>query len=172
MTDTLALPRLLVEEEKQDLVAVLQKYNWTRCVNLTHRFKTDAGETFLELQNFIRRLNGITQTRTNYWFTITENRNMLSQSSGSEDEYIVPVHIHGVLDEVGDLTSEQISACWRTTPKAWMNPHTGKSEVRPFQLGFTLITEFNLDPHWHFYMANQTRKGWVFTNIPELKEGG
>jgi hypothetical protein len=171
MTNTLTLPRLLTEEEKQGLVRTLKNLKWNKCVTLTHRFETEAPETLLELHNFIRRLNGMTQKKTNYWFTITENRSLIKKSDNWRDELSVPVHIHGVLDEVGDLTAEQIASCWRTTPKEWINPSTGKAEVRPFSLGMTLITDFNLDPEWHFYMANQTRKGWTFTNIAEFREG-
>ena len=170
MNTAIALPRLLTEGEKQDLVGTLSNYSWKKCITLTHRFETDAAEAFLELRNFIRRLDGTKGGRTKYWFTITENRSLIKKSDAWRDEYAVPVHIHGILDEVGALTSEQIGDCWRTTPKEWINPSHGRSEIRPFRLGNALVTDFNMGYEWHFYMANQTRKGWTFTNLPELTE--
>jgi hypothetical protein len=173
MTNTINLPPHLRDSEKNHIVQVLTNYKWERCVTLTYRKETDTPDTLINLQNFIRRLNGMTHTTSDYWFSITDNPGGMTQSEEWKGEVFTPVHVHGVIRGVGRLTTDQIMRCWRTTPKEWVNPHTNQLEVRPFQLGISLkVDHYDLNPDWLWYMVNQTRQGWVLTNVKELVQGG
>lgn len=151
------------EEEKQEIVKTLSLVPWDRCINLTLRRNVEIPDLIGYVRNFIRRIDGMTHSRSPYFFGI----------SGDEQSRFLEVpktgvptrlHLHGVISGVEGLTNKQLGECWRSV-KVRFNPLLDVSFTLPNTLGYPKIVHYDQDPKWLFYVINQTKRGQILTNL-------
>jgi hypothetical protein len=152
------IPGFYSESQKQRLVEGLSGTEWERCVTLTTKRDYELPDLIGFVRDFIRRIDGITHSRSQYFFGLSGQENL-----EQERTFSTRLHLHGVIAGVGDITNEQIEGCWRSV-EVRFSPSTDLSFTLPNTLGYSKVVHYDGNPDWLFYILNQTRKGEILTN--------
>lgn len=157
--DTRMIPVFYSEQQKQELVDVLSKIRWERCVTLTTKRDYELPDLIGFVRDFVRRVDGMTHSRSQYLFGLSGQENF-----ERERTFNTRLHVHGVIAGVGDITNKEIEGCWRSVETRF-RPSSDLSFTLPNTLGFSKVVHYDGNPDWLFYVLNQTRKGEVLTNL-------
>jgi hypothetical protein len=165
-TNPSSQPTYYPEQERAKIVSTLSQYTWDRCVTLTTKKPKDGPELFEYLIDFVRRIDGHSQRRCDYWFGVCQH---LGQTVRPGGDFYIDLHVHGIIGNTGSMTNQEIMKCWRSIPVKWKDPTSDLELIRSFQIGYPKIVHFDQKPDWFWYVVNQTRKGEIFTNLKEFK---
>jgi hypothetical protein len=151
------------EEEKQEIVTSLLGYQWERFITLTTSRDYELPDLVGYVRDFLRRVDGTVESRTDYFLVISGTETDPFSRRESARPFNTRLHIHGVLGGVGDVSNERIEKCWRSVETKF-SPLPDITFSLGNTLGFSQVTHYDRRPEGLYYLLNQTKRGYVFTN--------